>query len=98
MPFIISPELFIILIVWSIDDNPLGGIWCCLLNTWELVRHCGAAAGQPLPMFHPSKTYNDEDDEVDDDGGDGSGDDDQRHSCGGLLRLVDNLTQKPETM
>ena len=49
-------------------------------------------------MFHPSKTYNDEDDEVDDDGGDGSGDDDQRHSCGGLLRLVDNLTQKPETM
>ena len=47
-------------------------------------------------MFHPSKTYNDEDDEVDDDGGDGSGD--QRHSCGGLLRLVDNLTQKPETM
>ena len=49
-------------------------------------------------MFHPSKTYNDEDDEVDDDGGDGSGDDDQRHICGGLLRLVDNLTQKPETM
>ena len=26
------------------------------------------------------------------------GDDDQRHICGGLLRLVDNLTQKPETM
>ena len=52
-------------------------------------------------MFHPSKTYNDEDDEVDDDGGVGGGggdDDDQRHICGGLLRLVDNLTQKPETM
>ena len=50
-------------------------------------------------MYHPSKTYNDEDDEVDDHGGgDGGGDDDQRHICGGLLRLVDNLTQKPETM
>ena len=66
------------------------------LRTCKTLWRCGWSTTADVSSF---LSYNDEDNEVGDDGGGGGDDDDdQRHICGGLLRLVDNLTQKPETM